>query len=81
MLGGDRTDDHGDDDSLISTAEAARYLGLRFGTLVDWRRRGYGPPYFIVGPKAVRYSLRCLAAWRDRGRVIPTESPQGGGRR
>jgi len=52
--------------SLLSTAKAAEYLGLRPQTLRKWRVTGDGPPYVRLGdsPRArVAYKLAELEAW------------------
>lgn len=48
---------------LLTTPEAAAYLGVKPGTLADWRWRGGGPPYRKIGKKAIRYALEDLEAW------------------
>ena len=40
--------------SLLTTPEAARYLGLAVSTLNKWRVYGYGPTFVKLG-RAVRY--------------------------
>lgn len=40
--------------TLLTTAEAARYLGLATSTLNKWRVYGYGPAFVKLG-RAVRY--------------------------
>ena len=48
---------------LLSTAEAAKLLGLSPATLTRWRRLGNGPlPYFRVGVGAVKYHLADIEA-------------------
>lgn len=42
--------------AVLTTKEAARFLGLSHRTLEDWRQRGGGPP-FIKWGKLVRYRL------------------------
>lgn len=42
---------------LVTTCEAAKYLGnLKANTLEGWRVRGYGPRYIKIG-RLVRYSV------------------------
>ena len=60
-------------DSLLTTAEAAEYLGLGKRTLEDWRIRpsrgrtgemDFEPPAFVrVGRRNVRYRRSDLDAW------------------
>ena len=47
---------------LLSTYEAARYLGISAGTMTNWRNRKEGPPYIKIGT-SVRYRLEDLKAW------------------
>lgn len=52
--------------SLLSTAQAAEYLGMQPQTLRKWRVTGDGPPYIRLGdsPRArVAYRLKDLDAW------------------
>ena len=44
--------------SILTTHDAARYLGLSPGTLTNWRSANRGPSYVKVGGR-VRYRLRC----------------------
>ncbi len=50
--------------ALLSTAHAARYLGLSPRTLCNWRWLGgnRGPAHVRMG-RAVRYDVRTLDAW------------------
>lgn len=63
------TDPHGT--SLLSTAAAARRLGLAPGTLTNMRHRQEGPAYTRLGRKAVRYSQADLDNWIAEGRTAP----------
>ena len=45
---------------LLTTAEAAEFLGLAKPTLDCWRSRGGGPVFRRVGRRAVRYDLADL---------------------
>ncbi len=42
-------------DLLLTTREAARFFGLKPGTLERWRCFGDGPKFVKVGGHAVRY--------------------------
>jgi len=44
---------------IMTTAQAAQFLGLRTNTLEIWRYRGTGPQYLKLG-RAVRYRLSDL---------------------
>lgn len=48
---------------LLSTAEAAEFLGVSRRTLEDWRRNGRGPKFVALSRNAVRYRLIDLEAW------------------
>ena len=53
-------------DDLLTTKEAASYLGLKYGTLEIWRSKGRGPQFLKLGDShgaAVRYERSVLAAW------------------
>ena len=55
---------------LVTTEEAARYLGLKKQQLAVWRQEGTsgGPPFFRLG-RLVRYTLDDLDAWLETRRV------------
>ncbi len=50
--------------ALLSTQNAALYLGMSPRTLNNWRcvSGGFGPAFVRVG-RAVRYDVRTLDAW------------------
>ena len=57
--------------ALLSTADAANYLGLRPQTLRAWRFKGGGPPYIRFGAKArgtVAYKISDLDIWVNQRR-------------
>lgn len=60
-------------DPLITTERAAEVCGLTVSTLITFRCRGKGPPYFRLG-RAIRYRLSEVEAFRDRGRVETADS-------
>jgi predicted DNA-binding transcriptional regulator AlpA len=52
--------------SLLTTAQAAAYLGLQPQTLRKWRFTGEGPPYIRLGdsPRArVAYRVEDINSW------------------
>jgi hypothetical protein len=51
------------DETLLSTREAAAFLGVRPRTLEHWRLVGGGPPFVRVGRRLVRYRLGALRAF------------------
>lgn len=55
---------------LLSQQALAEYLGVPLGTLTDWRYRGKGPAYAVVG-KHVRYRATDVEAWLDAQTVTP----------
>jgi excisionase family DNA binding protein len=55
---------------LLTTREAANYLGLKENTLEIWRCVGrYNLPYARVGGRAIRYRISDLDAFIQRGMV------------
>ena len=58
------------DEGLLTTAEAAEFLGIAPGTLKLWRRRAYrtGPDFIRLG-RCVRYSLGDLRFYIGRKTV------------
>ena len=50
---------------LLTTPEAASFLQVASGTLRNWKMRGCGPPYRIVGTRLVRYSIDDLRAFAE----------------
>ena len=61
-----------DEDRLISTAEAAGFLGCSPDWLERGRCYGYGPPYRKIG-RLVRYRLGDLIDYRDASKVDPRD--------
>ena len=61
---------------LLTTSEAATYLGTSPRTLEDWRLRGGGPMYRKVGRRLVRYRAADLEAFVENGARVNT----GGGK-
>lgn len=51
--------------AVLSTPEAATYIGLKAPTLAGWRCKGYGPPFVKLGGK-VGYRVRDLEKWLER---------------
>lgn len=50
--------------TLLSTEDAARYIGMAARTLHNWRWMGNGiGPAFVRMGRAVRYDVRTLDAW------------------
>lgn len=60
------------DDDLITTKQAATYLGgnvkpLACATLFYWRQNGGGPKFFRVGKKSIRYRVADLKDFINSG--------------
>lgn len=67
-----------DTERLLSTSEAAHYLGLDPGTLKRWRAKGGSPPYVKISANRARYSLEALKAWAaERTRRSTSEDKRG----
>ncbi|MCU7933115.1 MAG: helix-turn-helix domain-containing protein [Candidatus Thiodiazotropha sp. (ex Codakia rugifera)] len=49
----------------ISTAEAAKFLGVTPRKLEQMRQHGNGPIYVKVSPKCVRYRIKELVDFQD----------------
>jgi len=50
---------------LIDTAQAAEILNVSPATLRSWRLRGYGPAYYKLGLRLVRYKRAEIVAWLE----------------
>ena len=50
--------------TTFSPTETGKRVGVTSETLANWRWKGEGPPYCLVG-RRVRYRLVDLAAWLD----------------
>lgn len=57
---------------LLTTSEAAAYLGTSPRTLEDWRLTGGGPVFRKVGRRLVRYCRSDLACFVEEGARINT---------
>lgn len=65
------------DAGLMTTDEAAKYLGLSAGALEIWRQRGTGPTYRKLGEgtnSPVRYQKEDLDAWVKAHTVKPANT-------
>ena len=59
--------------SMLTTKEAAEFLGIRPSTLNVWRSTGtVNVPYIRVGT-AIRYRLSDLEEYVSKRRVMPTD--------
>jgi predicted DNA-binding transcriptional regulator AlpA len=59
---------------LLTTAQAAAFLGLKQNTLQHWRIYGKGPAIVRLSPRAVRYRRSDLESWVE-SRVVENENP------
>ena len=50
----------------LSPAQVAIELGVTYQTLWRWRQAGYGPAWFRLGPRLVRYKFSDVKEWEDR---------------
>lgn len=54
---------------LLTTEQAAKFLGLEAGTLQNWRNMGRGPKFVRYskgnGRSPVRYKVKDLMEWAD----------------
>jgi predicted DNA-binding transcriptional regulator AlpA len=64
--------DSANPDQLVTPPAVAARLGLKVGTLNQWRRRGKGPPWIAVSRKAVRYRACDVEAWIKRAVFVRT---------
>jgi hypothetical protein len=52
----------------LTTPELSRALRVPEGTLRHWRLVGYGPRWFKMGPRAVRYARADVEEWLRQAR-------------
>jgi excisionase family DNA binding protein len=63
---------------LLTSEEAADFLGLKTGTLVNWRcTKNQEIPFIKVGSR-VRYREQDLLTWLERQLVVPTGWEEAG---
>jgi predicted DNA-binding transcriptional regulator AlpA len=61
----------------ITENEAAGILGLKRGTLSNWRSQRKGPAYVrLGGGRVIRYEISELTAFAEAYRVDPQEAPR-----
>ena len=51
----------------MTTEQAAAYLSVSGGTMRNWRSRGEGPRYHLLGGRLVRYEVEDLDAYMREG--------------
>ena len=57
--------------NLLTTPQAAEYLGLKPGTLEVWRVQGRGPKFCRLG-RAIRYRIPALETYISEGEISST---------
>lgn len=57
-------------DEMLTTEQAAAYLGYAPQTLTDKRWRGDGPPFLKLSRNCVRYSKAALIEWAMSKTVV-----------
>ncbi len=57
--------------TLLTTKDAAIYLGVSKGTLDNWRISGQSPPFVKIGTR-IQYCLEDLDAWIDANKFKST---------
>lgn len=51
----------------MTTEQAAAYLSVSSGTMRNWRSRGEGPQYHLLGGRLVRYEVEDLDSYMREG--------------
>jgi len=62
---------------LLNTREAAELLGIKPGTLREWRHLGKGPKYIKTGPDArsrTAYELADIELWKAERKFTSTSA-------
>lgn len=67
-----------DSDDMMTTEQAAKFLGCSTPTLKRWRGEGSGPPYTKRSARHLRYSRSELAAWLITKHVVPCAAGKAG---
>ena len=57
--------------NLITSVEAAEYLGVQPVTVTLWRHRKIGPKYYKIG-RLIRYKQEDLDQWVEANGTTPT---------
>ncbi len=74
-----RSDGPPSGEGLLTPAAAAARLAISPRTLERWRADGFGPPYFAVGRRSVRYSVDDLDSWLRVGRRLSPRERESSG--
>lgn len=65
---------------MLSTKEAAVFLGVQPATLRSWRCSRIGPPYIQLSPRNVRYAEVDLERYAADRRIDPSNKEYLGSR-
>lgn len=60
MTAPNRLDIFPNSDPLLTTVQAAAWLGVARPRLDDWRKAGVGPAHVVIGRRSVRYRLSAV---------------------
>ncbi len=61
-------------DPMLSTKQAAEFLGISRRTLEKFRMTGGGPRYVAISGRCVRYDPADLEAWLDSKKRVNTHA-------
>lgn len=62
-------------DNLLTSSQVKERTGLSLRVLENMRSRGYGPDWYQLGPRRVRYSEASLNEWLEAGRCAAAQPP------
>jgi hypothetical protein len=66
-----------EDEGLLTTAEAADWLGVSKQLLEIARHKGDGPEFVRLGPRCIRYTLAALRRWCEQRSFTHTKQYAG----
>ncbi|HBP87607.1 MAG TPA: helix-turn-helix domain-containing protein [Nitrospirales bacterium] len=61
------------DRPLLSSAQAAEFLGVSMSTMNRWRWLRSGPPFRRINGRTIRYALKDLENWSEQALVEPVQ--------
>lgn len=62
---------------MLSTKEAAKFLGLKEATLRGWRCAGIGPAFYTISARRIMYDEADLRAFKSERRCVPMPHSEG----
>lgn len=62
---------------MITTKDAARYLGVKASALIAWRHRGTGPKFHRYSSRCIRYKRADLDDWIEAQAAEEVDNEQG----